>query len=76
MREKRIFEQIATSNLDFHPVIRDSRLSITEKLRLQFLLENQFNGDFRALIEDILAYAIEVEEYELAAIIRDELKEI
>jgi uncharacterized protein YihD (DUF1040 family) len=76
MREKRILEQIVNSNADFHPVIRDSRLSITEKLRLQFLLENQFNGDFRALIEDILAYAIEMEEYEFAAIIRDELKEI
>jgi len=49
-------------------------LSIDDKLELQFLLEHKFGGDFRALIEDILAYAIEVEEYELAAIIRDELQ--
>jgi protein-arginine kinase activator protein McsA len=43
-------------------------------LTLQQVLETDFNGDFRALIEDILIYAIEVEEYELAAIIRDELQ--
>jgi siderophore synthetase component len=76
MNERKILSQIAASNADFHPTIRDSKLSIDDKLNLQYLLEYKFNGDFRALIEDILAYAIEVEEYELAAIIRDELKEI
>jgi hypothetical protein len=76
MDERKILNQIVASNTDFHPIIRDSKLSIDDKLNLQYLLEYKFNGDFRALIEDILAYAIEVEEYELAAIIRDELKEI
>ena len=76
MNERKILSQIAASNTDFHPTIRDSKLSIDDKLDLQYLLEHKFGGDFRALIEDILAYAIEVEEYELAAIIRDELKEI
>jgi siderophore synthetase component len=74
MNERRILSQIAASNLDFHPTIRDSKLSIDDKLELQFLLEHKFGGDFRALIEDILTYAIEVEEYEMAAIIRDELQ--
>ena len=74
MNERRILSQIAASNLDFHPIIRDSKLSIDDKLDLQYLLEHKFGGDFRALIEDILAHAIEVEEYELAAIIRDELQ--
>jgi hypothetical protein len=74
MREKRIFEQLVLSNLDFHPIIRNSRLSINDKLQFQEILENKFNGDFKALIEDVLTYAIEREEYEFAAIIRDELQ--
>ena len=63
-----------SNNNGFHPLIRDSRLSIGDKLALQHLLENEFDNNFRALIENILEYAIEVEEYELAAIIRDELQ--
>jgi len=74
MNERKILNQIARSNIDFHPIIRDSKLCIDDKLTLQQVLETDFNGDFRALIEDILTYAIEVEEYELAAIIRDELQ--
>jgi hypothetical protein len=74
MDERKILSQIAASNADFHPIIRDSKLSIDDKLDLQYLLEHKFGGNFRALIEDILTYAIETEEYELAAIIRDELQ--
>ncbi len=73
MNERRILNQIAKSNIDFHPIIRDSKLSIDDKLSLQYVLENYFNGDFRALVEDILQHAIEEEEYEFVAIIRDEL---
>ena len=73
MNERRILNQIARSNIDFHPIIRDSKLCIDDKLALQQVLETDFNGDFRALINDILQHAIENEEYELAAIIRDEL---
>jgi len=74
MKERKILSQIVSSNTDFHPTIRDSKLSIDDKLDLQFLLDFKFKGDFRALIEDILAYAVIMEEYELAAIIRDELQ--
>ena len=73
MNERRILNQIARSNIDFHPIIRDSKLSIDDKLAFQFLLETEFNGDFRALIEDVLQHFIENEEYEMAAVIRDEL---
>jgi hypothetical protein len=73
MNERRILNQIARSNIDFHPIIRDSKLCIDDKLAFQFLLETEFNGDFRALIDDILQHVIEEEDYELAAIIRDEL---
>ena len=74
MNERKILSQIATSNADFHPTIRDSKLSIDDKLDLQYLLEHKFGGNFGALIENILEYAVEVEEYELAVIIRDELQ--
>jgi hypothetical protein len=73
MKERRILNQIAASNIDFHPIIRDSKLCIDDKLDLQHALDTRFNGDFRALIEDMMKYAIEMEEYEMAAIIRDEL---
>jgi len=74
MREKRIFEQIAASNTDFHPAIRDSKLCIDDKISLQRALIYKFNGDFQALTETMLKHAIEIEEYEFAAIIRDELQ--
>ena len=48
------------------------QISLDEKYTSQ-VVETDFNGDFRALINDILQHAIENEEYELAAIIRDEL---
>jgi hypothetical protein len=73
MNERRILNQIARSNIDFHPIIRDSKLCIDDKLAFQFLLEKEFNGDFRALIDDILQHVIEEEDYELAVVIRDEL---
>jgi len=63
-----------SNNNGFHPLIRDSRLNIGDKLALQHLLENKFDNNFRALIENILEYAVEIEEYEFAAIIRDELQ--
>jgi len=73
MSERKIMSQIASSNADFHPIIRDSKLSIEDKLYLQDALVNLFNNDFRAMINDMLEHAIEREEYEIAIVIRDEL---
>jgi len=73
MNERRILNQIARSNIDFHPIIRDSRLCIDDKIALQNALDLVFKGNFRALIDDMLQHAIEAEEYEIAAVIRDEL---
>ena len=67
MSERKIISQIASSNADFHPIIRDSKLSIDDKLYLQDALVNIFNNDFRAMINDMLEHAIEMEEYELCA---------
>jgi siderophore synthetase component len=74
MREKRIFEQIVNSNLDFHPAIQNSRLCIDDKIAIQRALIYMFDGDFQALIESMLEKAIAAEEYEMAVIIRDELQ--
>jgi hypothetical protein len=76
MSERKIMSQIATSNADFHPIIRDSKLAIDDKLYLQDALDNIFKGDFRALIDNMLEHALEMEEYEVAIVIRDELDKI
>jgi len=76
MSERRIMSQIASSNADFHPIIRDSKLSIEDKLYLQDALVNLFKGDFQAMIHDMLEHALEKEEYEVAIVIRDELDKI
>jgi protein-arginine kinase activator protein McsA len=76
MSERRIMSQIATSNADFHPIIRDSKLDIDDKLHLQDALDNIFKGDFRAMIDNMLEHALEMEEYETAIVIRDELDKI
>lgn len=73
MSERKIMSQIAASNADFHPIIRESKLSIEDKLYLQDALVKLFNNDFRAMINDMLEHAIEREEYETAIVIRDEL---
>ena len=77
MSERRIMSQIASSNADFHPIIRDSKLSIEDKLYLQEALVNIFDNDFRAMIDNMLEVAIEREEYEKAAEVKklmDQLK--
>ena len=76
MSERKIMSQIAASNADFHPIIRESKLSIEDKLYLQDALVKLFNNDFRAMINDMLEHAIEMEEYETAIVIRDELDKI
>lgn len=75
MNEKRILDLIVESNTYFHPTIKNSKLPLEDKLKLQHLLETEFNNDFSLLIEDVMKFAIEMEEYELAALIRDELNE-
>jgi len=59
-----------------HPEIYNSNISFDQKIQLQNLLHDKFNGDFKKLLVDMMKYAIlpEVEDYENAAIIRDELK--
>ena len=59
-----------------HPEIYNSNIPFEEKIRLQELLDSKFQGNFKALLQDIMEYAIlpEVEEYERAAEIRDYLK--
>ena len=76
MNEDKIIKQIITSNMKFHPNIENSDLDLDDKIALQHLLNIEFNGNFRALIEDMMKHSIEHEEYETAALIRDQLKHI
>ncbi len=75
MEEKKILDLIQASNTYFHPTIEASKLSLEDKLSFQFLLEEEFNNDFSLMIEDMMKFAIETENYEVAALIRDELNE-
>lgn len=76
MNEERIIKQIIESNIDFplHPVIKASSMPIVDKVTLQFLLETQFDNDIAKMITDMLEFYIEMEEFEMAVIIRDDLQ--
>jgi hypothetical protein len=71
MDEDKIMKQIIASNMDFHPIIKDSGLDLDDKLVLQHLLKNEFNNNFSELINDMMKYAVQEELYELAAIMKD-----
>lgn len=60
--------------LPMHPVIARSDLSGKDKCYLQYALEEEFDNDIEKLLEDIQKFAVEIEEYEIAAMIRDALK--
>ena len=76
MDKDKIIKQIIASNMKFHPNIENSDLDLDDKIILQRLLETEFNNNFKALIEDMMKHSIEHEEYETAALIRDQLKYI
>jgi hypothetical protein len=56
-----------------HPEIYNANCDFNEKIKLQLTLDNKHNGNFKALLKDMLEYAIlpDVEEYEIAVNIRD-----
>ena len=60
----------------FHPEIElATNISFEQKKNLQFILEVDFKGNFIEMMKDMLTHAVDVEEYESAAEIRDYLKE-
>jgi hypothetical protein len=61
-----------------HPEIYNSNILFEQKIWLQNHLDSKHKGDFRALLHNMMEYAIlpEVEDYENASEIRDYLKEI
>ena len=76
MNKDKIIKQITANNIKFHPNIENSDLDLNDKIALQYLLKTEFNNDFKALIEDMMKHSIKHEEYETAALIRDQLKYI
>ena len=59
--------------LPLHPAIANSGLDGKNKCYLQYALEEEFDNDIEKLLEDIQKFAVEIEEYEVAAMIRDAL---
>jgi protein-arginine kinase activator protein McsA len=59
--------------LPIHPAIANSSLNGKNKCYLQYALEVEFDNDIEKLLEDIQNFAVETEDYEIAAIIRDAL---
>ena len=61
-----------------HPEIRNSNIPLDQKIFLQRLLNDKFNGNFDLLLEDIEKYFVlpEVEDYENASYIRDYRKNL
>jgi protein-arginine kinase activator protein McsA len=59
-----------------HPEIYNSNIPLDQKIFLQDQLDSKYEGDFISLLNSMIDYAIlpEVEDYENAAIIRDEIR--
>jgi excinuclease UvrABC helicase subunit UvrB len=59
--------------MKLHPIIQESRLPQETKEILQEILEDDFDNDLNLLLESMMEHAVDDEEYELAAEIRDYL---
>ena len=70
--EEKLIEQMIVEEVNMHPLIQQCSADLEEKLKLQFMLETQFNGDIKLLVADFMMFLIETEEFETAALIRDE----
>ncbi len=57
------------------PYIENSMFSNEIKDILHRVLQEEFNGNWNSLLEDMMLHAVTDEEYELAAIIRDYLNQ-
>jgi len=57
------------------PIIEASNLSSESKQIINHLLMEEFGGDWDLLLKDMEEHAVSDEEYELAAEIRDYLKQ-
>jgi hypothetical protein len=52
--------------MKLHPILQESRLPQETKEIIQEMLEDDFNGDWNLLLEDMMKHAVGEEEYELA----------
>tara|TARA_Y100000389_G_C17455550_1_gene517901 strand:- start:441 stop:632 length:192 start_codon:yes stop_codon:yes gene_type:complete len=57
------------------PIIEASNISSESKQIINHLLMEEFGGDWDLLLKDMEEHAVSDEEYELAAEIRDYLKQ-
>ena len=61
--------------MELDPIIEASNLSSESKQIINHLLMEEFGGDWDLLLKDMEEHAVSDEEYELAAEIRDYLKQ-
>jgi excinuclease UvrABC helicase subunit UvrB len=75
MKEQEIWEKYLFKG-KYHPEIEAAiNVPLEQKKKLQFILEMDFNNNFEAMMKNMMEYAVDVEDYESAAEIRDHLKE-
>jgi hypothetical protein len=65
-------EHMIAESIDMHPLIRECSADFADKLTMQFMLETQFGGDIKLFITQFMMFLIETEEFETAALVRDE----
>jgi hypothetical protein len=65
-------EHAIAEAVNMHPLIRQCSAGLEEKLKMQFLLEVEFENDMKLFITNFMMFLIETEEFETAALVRDE----
>jgi hypothetical protein len=72
MNEEKIMQQIVASQIGMHPLIQECTADFDMKLKMQMMLDGVYDGDLKTMMLDMLKFMIEDEEYEFAAVLRDE----
>jgi|694.fasta_scaffold54065_4 hypothetical protein len=65
-------EHAIAEAVNMHPIIRQCSADFPEKLKMHFILETEFEGDMKSFITNFMMFLIETEEFETAALVRDE----
>ena len=70
-------EQTIMDVIDIHPLIKQCSADFPEKIKMQLILEINYDNDIVKFITEFMQFLIEAEEFETAVLVRDEfLKKI
>lgn len=70
--ETKLIEQIIAEACNMHPLIQQCSADFPEKLKMQFMLEVDYDNDIVKFITEFMQFLIETEEFETAVLVRDE----